>query len=199
MATKEAIERIRELYRRHGHNTYGEVMTQTQHAVQAARLAMAQDRPDEVVLSAFLHDIGHLLVNEVPIEERDDAVYRHQKVGADYLRQLGFSEKVATLVEHHVDGKRYLTAINPAYYEALSPASVESLTFQGGPMSHDEVVAFDRVAERDLYLDLRRWDDLAKDPDDPNMDIEPFLAIALRHLEQERSAPQPLAAISKWR
>lgn len=33
----------------------------------------------------------------------------HEKIGADYLRERGFSEQVAVLVESHVTAKRYLT------------------------------------------------------------------------------------------
>jgi phosphonate degradation associated HDIG domain protein len=183
MTPRATVEKIRQLFKRHGHHTYGEVMTQTQHAVQAARLAAAQGQPDDVVLGALLHDIGHLLVNEVEQHERDDAIHRHQKIGADYLRRLGFGDRVTSLVERHVEGKRYLTAINSAYHDNLSPASVESLAFQGGPMSPSEVTAFDQLPDRDLYLDLRRWDDLAKDPDDSDTNLEPYLSIALHHLE----------------
>ena len=187
MTPSETIEHIRRLFAQYGHHTYGEAMSQTQHAIQAARLAAAQGQPDEVVLGAFLHDIGHLLVNEVAESQRDDAIHRHQKVGADHLRALGFSDRVITLVEHHVAGKRYLTAINSEYHDKLSPASIESLGFQGGPMSPSEVREFEELADRHLYLDLRRWDDLAKDPDDQDTNLEPYLEMALHHLEAQRS------------
>jgi putative nucleotidyltransferase with HDIG domain len=190
MTPRAAVEQIRQLFVRQGHHTYGEVMTQTQHAVQAARLAVAQGQPGDVVLGAFLHDIGHLLANEVEEHERDDAIHRHQRIGAEYLRRLGFGDRVTSLVERHVEGKRYLTAIHPIYYNNLSPASVESLAFQGGPMSPSEVAAFDQLPDRDLYLDLRRWDDLAKDPDDPDTNLEPYLLIALHHLEPRQHRAQ---------
>lgn len=185
MEAQDAVERIGTLFAQYGKHTYGEVMTQTQHAVQAARLAATEGYPDHVVLGAFLHDIGHLMINEVPPEQRDDALYRHQRVGADYLRELGFDERVANLVERHVDGKRYLTAVDPSYRDTLSRASIESLAFQGGPMTPDEVDRFEARPDKSLHLALRRWDDQAKDPSDPDTDLKPDLEMAGRHLSPE--------------
>jgi putative nucleotidyltransferase with HDIG domain len=186
MKPQQAVAEIGRLFADHGHHHYGESMDQVQHAVQAARLAVAEDAPDEVVLAAFLHDIGHLLVNEVPVSQRDDAIYRHQVLGADYLRGLGFGERLADLVERHVDGKRYLTAVDPRYRETLSAASIESLVFQGGPMTDVEVAAFERLADYDLHLRLRHWDDEAKDPGNPDRDLSGFLVMAERYLSRCR-------------
>ncbi|MDO5683986.1 MAG: hypothetical protein Q4G46_14315 [Propionibacteriaceae bacterium] len=46
----------------------------------------------------------------------------------------------------------------------LSPASVHSLTLQGGPMEAAEVVRFEANQHHADAVRLRRWDDLAKDP-----------------------------------
>ena len=54
----------------------------------------------------------------------------HERIGAEYLRKLGFSNKVAQLVESHVPVKRYLTGKDHAYYESLSGASKLSLKYQ---------------------------------------------------------------------
>lgn len=54
----------------------------------------------------------------------------HERIGAEYLRRMGFSEKVAQLVEAHVDVKRYLTGKDRAYYELLSTTSKLSLRQQ---------------------------------------------------------------------
>jgi phosphonate degradation associated HDIG domain protein len=184
MKPAQAVEEISRLFTEHGHHHYGESMDQIQHAVQAARLALADGSTEDMVLAAFLHDIGHLLVNEVPVSQRDDAIYRHQSVGADYLRGLGFSERVADLVERHVDGKRYLTAVDPGYRDTLSEASIESLGFQGGPMDPAEVSAFEALGDRDAHLKLRHWDDEAKNADDPDRDMSHFLEMAQRHLSR---------------
>ena len=65
-------------------------------------------------------------------------------------------------VRLHVDAKRYLCAVEPAYFEGLSPASVRSLTLQGGPFSEEEARRFIAQAQAPEAVRLRRWDDGAK-------------------------------------
>ena len=179
----KAIDSIAYLYASYGHCNYDEVMSQVQHAVQSGRLAKSSGYTDEVILGAVFHDIGHLMIEEVAEDQRDAAMYRHQIIGADYLRKLGFSEQVAAIVENHVAGKRYLTAVNPDYMATLSPASIHSLEFQGGPMSDEEVAEFEADENKDLYIEMRRWDDLAKNPDDTDIDMQPYWDMALQHLQ----------------
>jgi putative nucleotidyltransferase with HDIG domain len=101
-------------------------------------------------LAALLHDIGQFTtspdqkqmicdasaLNDLDPGAVDGAkqisvgVTGHERIGAVYLRQLGFSEKVAALVESHVPVKRYLTAKYPDYYDGLSGASKLSLKYQ---------------------------------------------------------------------
>ena len=52
--------------------------------------------------------------------------------------------RVAALVGGHVAAKRYLLATDPAYAALLSARSEETLGFQGGVMTADEVAAFER-------------------------------------------------------
>ncbi|OAG35696.1 hypothetical protein AYO21_10090 [Fonsecaea monophora] len=70
--------------------------------------------------------------------------------------------KVAELVEAHVPAKRYLCATEDEYYNTLSDASKESLRFQGGPMSQDEVQQWRQGDWAVEKANLRRWDDGAK-------------------------------------
>ena len=57
----QIADEIIQLYTAHGHAEYaGEKISQLEHMVQAARLAREQGHDDEVVLAAFLHDIGHI-------------------------------------------------------------------------------------------------------------------------------------------
>ena len=53
----------------------------------------------------------------------------HEIVGARYLQQLGFNDKICQLVEAHVMAKRYL-ATDEKYYDSLSKSSKATLKYQ---------------------------------------------------------------------
>ena len=62
----------------------------------------------------------------------------------------------------HVAAKRYLCAVDAAYGSTLSASSVRSLAVQGGPMSAEEVEAFEDEPHLRAAVQVRRWDDRAK-------------------------------------
>jgi predicted HD phosphohydrolase len=95
----------------------------------------------------------------------------HEKIGADYLRQKGFPERIARLVENHVQAKRYLTFISPDYYNKLSDASKKTLEFQGGRMNRQEADNFEKDPLFDLSIRMRHWDEKAKEINMPLIDI----------------------------
>jgi predicted HD phosphohydrolase len=106
----------------------------------------------------------------------------HEKLGADYLLERGFSERLAALVQGHVLAKRYLTYKYPEYYNKLSVASKATLEFQGGMMSGEEAEEFELNPDADLIIRLRCWDDMAKETDVPVKNIDHLKMLALRHL-----------------
>ncbi len=167
-------EQIIDLYKKKGGANYsGENITQLEHASQAAQLAEKNGQEEEIILAAFLHDIGHLLDDEPAAENMDGyGVKDHEALGADYLLRLGFSEKIATLVKSHVEAKRYLCAVNTRYYEQLSHASKMTLQFQGGPMKEQEVKAFEQNPLKNLIIKMRTWDEEAKYPNIPIIDLK---------------------------
>lgn len=169
---EQVIAEVFGLYERFGDNDYiGEPVSQIEHMSQAAELAMAEGFDDEVVLAAFFHDIGHLCA-EGGESMGGFGVVSHERLGADYLRRAGFSERLARLVEYHVQAKRYLTLREPGYYERLSEASRRTLEYQGGVMSAEEAVAFERDPLCEVSLRMRQWDERAKDMDVPVMDLD---------------------------
>lgn len=87
----------------------------------------------------------------------------HEEVAAVYLAKW-FGKDVTETVRLHVAAKRFLCATDPAYIGRLSPASIESLQLQGGPMSREEVAAFEMLPNASVAVQLRRWDDEAKIP-----------------------------------
>ncbi|MEL1088104.1 phosphonate degradation HD-domain oxygenase [Pseudomonas sp. OB66] len=171
MNHEQVIARVFGLYERFGASDYiGEPVSQLEHMSQAAELAMAEGCDDEVVLAAFFHDIGHLCA-EGAENMGGYGVVSHERIGADCLREAGFSERLARLVEHHVQAKRYLTLREPGYYARLSEASRRTLDYQGGVMSAAEADAFEADPLCALSLRMRRWDELAKEMAVPVMDL----------------------------
>ena len=157
-------EEILTLYETRAQGAYfGEAVSELEHALQAAALALEEGAPDRLALAALLHDIGHLLHRfpENIAELGVDA--RHEILGATWLAQH-FDESITAPVRLHVDAKRYLCAVEPAYLQDLSPASVRSLELQGGPMTAEEVEAFLRTPWAADAVRIRRWDDQAKVP-----------------------------------
>ncbi|MEK1909415.1 MAG: HD domain-containing protein, partial [Pseudomonas chlororaphis] len=127
MRPEQRIAEVFGLYERFGDSDYiGEPVSQIEHMSQAAQLAMAEGFDDEVVLAAFFHDIGHICGQDAE-NMGGFGVVGHERLGADYLRRAGFSERLARLVEYHVQAKRYLTCKEPGYYERLSQASRRTL------------------------------------------------------------------------
>ena len=170
---------IAQLFAQSGQDAYfGEPVTQLEHALQCAQLAEAAGADDETVVAAFLHDIGHLLPPELAGGYMDGyGTVDHEKLGADFLREQGFSEKVAQLIENHVNAKRYLVFKHPDYFARLSEASVKTLAFQGGPMSAGQALAFETNPYFKRILQLRAWDEQAKIPGLPTPDMDYYLAL----------------------
>lgn len=181
-------DEIMELYNGYGGNEYaGERVTQLEHMAQAAQLAEEQGFDEEVILAAFLHDIGHL--SETAEQGGTDprrmgafGVKDHEELGAEFLRGKGFSKKLCRLVESHVEAKRYLTATNPAYYAELSDASKKTLEYQGGPMTSEEAAAFEQYPLFNLIVQMRKWDEQAKIEHKPLPDLQHYRRMILRHL-----------------
>jgi [1-hydroxy-2-(trimethylamino)ethyl]phosphonate dioxygenase len=136
-------------------------ISQFDHALQTAALAMEESAEGAFVLAALFHDIGHLVPEtDVALAERgvDD---RHEVVGARMVAAV-FGPEVASPVRLHVEAKRYLCAREPDYLASLAPDSVQSLILQGGIMMDEEVQTFLALPGARQAIALRRIDDKAK-------------------------------------
>ena len=136
-------------------------INQQQHALQAAWLAEQEARGDALVTAALLHDIGHLVHNlgDNPADAGIDD--QHEELGNAWLVNH-FGPEVTEPVRLHVAAKRYLCAVEADYFAKLSPDSVKSLALQGGPMSAEEVKAFEALPHSAEAVQLRRYDEQAK-------------------------------------
>jgi len=171
------------LFEKYGNEDYdGEPVSQTSHMIQCAMQAMAEGEDMELILGAFLHDVGHLLRHEQTVDEMGSlGAVNHEGIGGDYLRRRNFSERVCAMVEKHVDAKRYLVATEPSYKSKLSEASLQTLNmWQGGPMSETEIILFRQHPYFDDIIKVRFWDEAAKDHNMVTLPLNHF-----RHLLNE--------------
>jgi phosphonate degradation associated HDIG domain protein len=183
----QIADEIIAMYKDHGGEEYaGEKVSQLEHMAQSALLADQQGYDEEVVLAAFLHDIGHICVSAHGDQAMGEyGVKDHEEIGAAYLKEKGFSKKVVRLVESHVEAKRYLTYKDPDYYNRLSDASKKTLEYQGGKMDQDEAEAFEQYPLFDLIIKMRRWDEEAKLENMPIRDLEHFKLMIITHLQKQ--------------
>ena len=69
-----------------------------------------------------------------------------------------------------------MCAVEVGYLDALSEPSKISLAFQGGVMTDNEVREFENNEFYKEAVELRRWDDLAKNPNLISPSIDQFIA-----------------------
>jgi phosphonate degradation associated HDIG domain protein len=156
-----AMNEIRAAFERRGQETYGEGVSQLDHALQCAAFAERDGAGAALVTATLLHDIGHLL-HDLPADVADSGVdTQHEASGSAWLSRH-FGPAVTEPVRMHVAAKRYLAAVEPGYFEQLSEASKLSLKLQGGPMAGAQVQAFEAEPFFADAVRLRRWDEEGK-------------------------------------
>jgi len=137
--------------------------------------------------AALLHDLGHIIDDQAmpgsDTENLDDA---HEQRAYGWI-ESNFGKAVADPVRLHVAAKRYLCTVEPEYLAKLSPASLKSFYDQGGVMSQSQIDDFRDELYAFEAVQLRRWDDLAKDPQMQTPSIEEFAGLLDRLAEDHRS------------
>lgn len=164
-----------DLYRQRGQSQYGgEAISQLEHALQCATLAEAAGQSAALITACLLHDLGHLVhhLGEDPaLRGIDD---RHEYRAMPVLEQM-FPPAVTLPIRLHVAAKRYLCAVDKTCWVRLSLASQRSLELQGGIFSAEAAAQFIQQPYGPDAVHLRRWDDLAKDPQQKTPDLDHFL------------------------
>ncbi|KAJ2755970.1 hypothetical protein GGI19_001210 [Coemansia pectinata] len=153
----------------------GGKMTRLDHALRAAQLANNDGADEETTLATLLVNIGHLIpAMEQPIISHfhydtldrlvdvagNASVIDHGRVGGEYLRNLGFSDKTCELIESNVLAKRYLTTIDPDY---LEPADIPAGTPGASPhysslLSSTDMSEFEKDSLFKQKVQLAKWD-----------------------------------------
>ena len=163
MEIKKIVDEIFFFYETYGNNDYiGEEVTQIEHMVQSAMLAENDCKSNEIILAAFLHDIGHLIAFNSTDTMGGLGATGHENIGAEYLRSKKIIYPIPELVCNHVKGKRYLTYKYADYYNKLSDASKKTLEYQGGPMNQKEAEEFEKDPLFKESLKMREYDDKSK-------------------------------------
>jgi [1-hydroxy-2-(trimethylamino)ethyl]phosphonate dioxygenase len=161
---EKAVDELLDLLAGQGKEVYfGEPVSILEHCLQCAHFAEQSQASTATIAAALLHDIGHVLHGLPEDIARHGLDGAHEELAATYL-SMWFGEDVTETVRLHVAAKRYLCATDPTYMARLSPASVESLQLQGGPMDDEEVAAFEALPNARVAVQVRRWDDEAKIP-----------------------------------
>lgn len=171
--TETVVDEIFAVFREKGHRSYGENVTELEHALQSATFAQRQGESTEVVAASLLHDYGHLLhdLGEHIADQGIDA--RHEHIGANRLGRW-FGEAVTAPIRLHADSKRYLCWKEKGYFDGLSEASRKSLALQGGPMNATEAAQFERGPYYSTAVRVRRYDDQGKVPGMKTPSLEDF-------------------------
>ena len=162
MTSIATVDRVFELLAMGGGAAYfGEPVTVLEHSLQSAWFVQSSDARGELVAAALLHDLGHLMHSEGEDVAQRGLDTRHEELAASVLAGH-LPDAVLDPIRMHVAAKRYLCFAEPDYLAGLSPASLESLALQGGPMTASEAEEYLALPHAREALTLRRADDSAK-------------------------------------
>jgi [1-hydroxy-2-(trimethylamino)ethyl]phosphonate dioxygenase len=173
--------------RRGGEEYLGEPVTMGEHMLQGATIAEQNGQPEEIIVAALLHDIGHF-TSEFGTFTMDDTEDRHHEDAGGEVLERFFPTVITDCVRYHVAAKRYLCATRPEYLSLLSEASVRSLNLQGGPMQPDEVAAFESNPNLEKIVAVRYLDDAGKHPQMVTPDFWHFAPMVQRMVNRHCGA-----------
>ncbi|MAV47472.1 MAG: HD domain-containing protein [Alphaproteobacteria bacterium TMED89] len=186
--TGNIVAFIGDIFERCGDEEYlGEPVTMEQHMLQGATIAENSGMPEDIIVGALLHDIGHFTSEFGTFSMADTEDRFHEEAGAAVLAQF-FPSVIVDCVRYHVAAKRYLCATRPEYFERLSEASVHSLNLQGGPMSAEEVAVFEQNPNLEKIVQVRYLDEAGKDPLMQTPDFWHFAPMVQRIVDQNAAA-----------
>ncbi len=158
------VDEILDAFETRGETAYfGEPVSVSQHSLQAALAAEEAGAAPSLIIAALLHDVGHLILR-LPEDVANRGINtRHEDLACNWLSPY-FGPEVTEPIRLHVAAKRYLCGADAGYLLRLSPASIQSLGLQGGPLTDEEAEEFIGSPYSQQAILIRRWDDQAKVP-----------------------------------
>ncbi len=178
------VDEIMELCTTYWENQYrGEPVFQAGQMGQSEELEMDDCYDREVILAAFLSDLG-ILPERIKADENKNGSgsINHEKLLADYLSEKGFSDKITKLVASQVQAKRYFIYKCPEYQNQLSEACIKTLSLNGGIMNNEEAMQFENDELFNLHIQLRNLDEHAKQKNRPLPDLSFYKERVIQHL-----------------
>lgn len=156
------INSIIALYNMYGHYKIQSHITLKQHALQSADVAISKNENEKLILSTFLHDIGHLILNEH--NEKDDFLnkdLKHEQVGYRYLERC-YDSDIVTPILYHVKAKRYLCSTDLNYYNNLSRTSKTMYNLQGGELNREAYNILKLDPHFKDAIKIKKYSDMAR-------------------------------------
>lgn len=197
MGSPEALwSELTTLFNRQGDVVYDDSVTQRQHALQCATLALDARSDASLITASLLHDIGHMLLDDSRERcaiDRDDedsghsVNLGHETIASNWLAR-NFARAVTEPVRLHVAAKRYLCFSEPTYAEKLSSASRSSLEIQGGAFTKAEADEFLLLPESRDAVAVRRFNDMARKVGDDVHPLEAFKEFVMSAYAQSDAA-----------
>lgn len=179
----KVIDFIHQQFIENGHVAYGERISMAEHMMQSAYFDEKKNSTREVVVAAFLHDFGHLILG-LPEDITENGIDGfHENIGADFLRPY-LPSSILDPIQLHVAAKRYLCTVKPGYMAKLSQASKDTLHVQGGIMSDGEVQLFEAETYHKDAIQVRLFDDLGKEEALAHPGLDYYLALTEQCLTQ---------------
>ncbi len=131
-----------------------------EHCVQTAEIARHEKAPENEIVTALLHDIGHILLQHQGPDGAAAANRHSEKVGAVWLSRY-FPPAISEPVRLHQIAKRWLFAMDKGYRDSLSDEAFRILADMGGPMPETERRQFERNESWSAAVALARRDDMS--------------------------------------
>ncbi len=110
-------------------------------------------------------------------------IVNHENIGTQFLEKIGFPESVLSPIREHVNAKKYLVYKDESYNDLLSPTAKKTLIHQGGAMTQKEAITFEKKLYFNDCINLRKWEEEAKDPNYTLPKLDKYIQMCLNILK----------------